>query len=163
MFHQPALQVKVVILLAPQHSCHCLTVHPALVFVQRRGRNPLIKRVRIIDPAFENPFEAAEGIIHRGGCKPQAHRTGAIAGYVKGVVGRSLGPFPLGIHRLALSRYEAGMEPVLDVGRSVGLAPEKLSIGLILRKQQFRVFIAIQTVHAQFRVRSANNPWRHLL
>ena len=46
---QPLLQVEVVELLAPQHSSQSLTVHPALVFVQRTGGDALVKFVRLLE------------------------------------------------------------------------------------------------------------------
>ena len=65
-------------------------------------------------------------------------------------MGRGLGPHLGGIHRLALSRDDVGVERILDVGGSIGLAPESLRIALIFREQQLRPSIAIQPVLAQF-------------
>ena len=74
---QPLLQVEVVVLLAPQHSRQRLAVHPALIFVQRLRRNPLVEFVGVGDPAFEYPLETAEGIFRRGGRQPQPDRLAA--------------------------------------------------------------------------------------
>ena len=131
-------------------------MHPALVFAQRLRRDPLVEFVRVGDPAFEYPLEAAEGVVRRGGCEPQADRLAAAAGHFQHVVGRGLGPHLGGIHRLALSRDDVGVERILDVGRSIGLAPETLRIALILREQQLRPSIAIQPVLAQFMVGGLN-------
>jgi hypothetical protein len=38
-------------------------VHPALIFVQRVGRNPVVEFVGVGNAAFERFVEAAEGIF----------------------------------------------------------------------------------------------------
>ena len=60
---QPLLQVEIVELLAPEQSSQRLPVHPAFVFVQRVGRNPVVEFVGVGDAAFERFVEAAEGIF----------------------------------------------------------------------------------------------------
>ena len=149
---QPLLQVEVVVLLAPQHSCQRLAVHPPLILAQRLRRDPPVEFVCVSDPAFEYPLEAAEGVVRRGGCKPQADRLAAAAGHFKHVMGRGLRPRLGGIHRLALSRDDVGVERILDVGRSTGLAIETAGIALILCEHQLRASIAIQPGLAQFMV-----------
>ena len=80
---QPALQVEVVVLLAPQHSRQRLAVHPALIFGQRLGRNPLVEFVGVGDAALEDLLEAAEGVLDPrrppdaagpSGCRRRARR-----------------------------------------------------------------------------------------
>ncbi len=159
---QPLLQVEVVVLLAPQHSRQRLAVHPALIFAQRLRRDPLVEFVRVADPAFEYLLEIAEGIFYLGGRQPQADRLAAAAGHFEDIVGRGLGPHLGGIHRLALSRDDVIVERILDVGRSIGLAPETLRIALILGEQQLRSSIAIQPVLAQFMVGGLNDARRCL-
>ena len=60
---QPALQIEVVVLLAPQHSRQRLAMHPALIFGQRLGRNPRVEFVGVGDAALEDLLEAAEGVL----------------------------------------------------------------------------------------------------
>ena len=98
---QPLLQVEVVVLLAPEHSRQRLAVHPALIFVQRVGRNPFVEFVGVGDAAFECLFETAEGIFYLGGRQTQPDRLAAAAGHLEDIVGRGLGPRLGGIHRLA--------------------------------------------------------------
>ena len=68
-------------------------------------------------------------------------------------MGRGLGPGLGGIHRLALSRDDVGVERILDVGRRIGLAPQTLRIALVFGEQQLRGAIAMEPVLAQLMVR----------
>ena len=71
-------------------------------------------------------------------------------------MGRGLGPGLGGIHRLALSRDNVGVERILDVGRRIGLAPQTLRIALVFGEEQLRGAIAMQPVFAQLMVRGLN-------
>ena len=71
---QPLLQVEVVVLLGPEHSRQRLAVHPALIVVQRVGRDPFVEFVGVGDAAFEYLLETAEGIFYLGGCQTQTDR-----------------------------------------------------------------------------------------
>ena len=148
---QPALQVEVVVLLGPQQSRQRLAVHPALVFVQRVGRNPLVEFVGVGDPALERLLEPAKGISCLGGGQTQPDGLAAAARHVEDIVGRGLGPRLGGIHRVAASRDDVLMERVLDIGRSIGLAPQTLRIALVFGEEQLRgaVTIAASTRQAQ--------------
>ena len=59
---QPALEVEVVKLLAPEHSAESLPVYPPLIFGQGRRRNARVEFIRFGDPLLERGFKAAEGI-----------------------------------------------------------------------------------------------------
>ena len=152
VLEQPFLQVEVVILLAPQHSRQRLAVHPALVFAQRLRRDPPVEFVRVGHPAFEDLLEALEGIVHRGGYQTQANRLAAAARHVQSIVGRGLGPRHGGIHGLVLPRDDVRVKRILDVGRSIGLAPETLRIRLVFGEEQLGGSVAIQPALAQFTV-----------
>ena len=80
---QPLLQVEVVELLAPQHARQRLAVHPALILVQRVGRNPLVEFVGVGDAACAHLLETAKGsLLSRrppdaggpSGCRRRARR-----------------------------------------------------------------------------------------
>ena len=158
---QPSLQIEVVVLLAPQHARQRLAVHPALIFVQRGRRDPLVEFVGVGDPAFEHLLEAAEGIVYPGGRQTEADGLAAAAGHVEDIVGRRLGPGLGGIHRLAAARDDVLVERVLDVGRRIGLAPETLRIALVLGEEQLRGAIAMQPVLAKLMVRGLNDAGSH--
>ena len=159
---QPALQVEVVELLAPQHSGQRLAVHAALIFVQRLGRNPRVELVGVGDAALEDLLEAAERVLDCGGRQAQPERLAAAGGHFEDVVGRGLGPDLGGIDRVALSRDHVGVERILDVRRRVGLAPQPLRIALVLGEQQLRRAIAMEPVLAQLVVRGLNGARRPL-
>ena len=135
---QPLLQVEIVELLAPEQSSQRLPVHPAFVFVQRVGRNPIVEFVSVGDAAFERLFETAKSIFYLGGCQTQPDRLAAAGGHLEGIVGRRLGPRLGGIHRFAASRDDVLVERVLDIGRSIGLAPQTLRIALVFGEEQLR-------------------------
>jgi hypothetical protein len=71
-------------------------------------------------------------------------------------VGRDLGPRSGRIHRLAISGDDVGVEPILDVGRSVGPAPETLGVVLIFGEKQLLGTIAMELVLAQLMVFGLN-------
>ena len=146
---QPLLQVEVVELLAPQHSRQRLAMHPTLIFVQRAGRDPLVEFVGVGDAAFERLFETAKGIFCRGGRQTQPDRLAATAGHLEGIMRRGLGPRLGGIHRLALSRDNVGVERILDIGRSIRLVPQTLRIAFVFGEEQLRGAIAIEPIFAQ--------------
>jgi hypothetical protein len=148
MLAQPLFQVEVIELLAPEHSRQRLTMHPALIFVQRVGRNPLVEFVRVGDPAFEYPIEIAKGIFYLGGRQTQPNRLAAAGGHVEGIVGRRLGPRLGGIHRLALPRDDVGVERIFHVWGRVGLVPQTLRIAFVFSEQQIRGAIAMEPVIA---------------
>ena len=135
---QPLLQVEIVELLAPEQSSQRLPVHPAFVFVQRVGRNPVVEFVGVGDAAFERLFETAKSIFYLGGRQTQPNRLAAAGGHLDGIVGRRLGPRLGGIHRFTASRDDVLVERILDVGRSIGLAPQKLRIALVFGEEQLR-------------------------
>src|SRR5262245_52644992 len=60
---QPALQVEVVVLLAPEHSRECLSVDASLIFVERFGRNTFIELVSVSNAAVQCLLETAEHIF----------------------------------------------------------------------------------------------------
>ena len=159
---QPVLEIEVVVLLAPQHSGQRLAVHPALIFGQRLGRDPLVEFVGVGDAALEYLLEAAEGVVGPGGRQAQPDSLAAAAGHVEDIVGRGLGARLGGIHRLALSRDDVGVERILDVGRRVGLAPQTLRVALVFGEEQLRGAIAMQPVLAELRVRGLNGARRPL-
>jgi hypothetical protein len=159
---QPELQVEVIVLLAPEHPRQRLAVHPALVFAESAGRDPVVEFVRVSDAALEDLLEALEGILRRRGCEPQADRLAAAAGHVEHIVGRGFGPRLGGIHRFGLSLDDVSVERILDVGRSARLAPETLRVALILGEQQLRTALAAQPVLAQCMVGGLNGTRRHL-
>ena len=97
-----------------------------------------------------------KGSFDPGGRQTQPDRLAAAAGHVEDIVGRGLGPGLGGIHRLALSRDDVGVERILDVGRRVGLAPQTLRIALVLGEEQLRGAIAMEPVLAQLMVRGLN-------
>ena len=149
---QPALQVEVVELLAPEHSRQRLAVHAALILRQRPGRDPLVELIGVGDPALEDLLETAEGILHPGGRQPQSHRLAAARRHVEDVVGRRLGPRLGGIHRVALSRDDVAVKRILDVRRSIGLVPQTLRVAFVLGEEQLGRPVAMKPVLAQITV-----------
>jgi hypothetical protein len=153
---QPALEIEVVVLLAPQHARQRLAMHPALILGQRSGRNPRVEFVGVGDAALEGAFEAAERIVQLCGRQTQPDRLAAAGGHVEDIVGRGLGPGPGGIHRFGLPPDEIGVKRILDVGRCVRLAPQALRIALVLGEEQLRCTIAVEPVLAQLVMRGCN-------
>ena len=153
---QPVLQIEVVVLLAPQHSRQRLAMHPALIFGQRVGRDPLVEFVGIGDPALEYLLE-----IRRRGLLPwrPSDAAGQSCCPRRARRGHS-GPRPWSLSWQdsppPLSRDDVGVEPILDVGRSVGLAPKTLGVALIFGEEQLRGTIAMEPVLAQLMVRGLN-------
>ena len=66
---QPLFQIEVVVLLAPQHSRQRLAMHPALIFGQRIGRDPLVEFISVGDAAIEDLLEAGEGVLFLAAAK----------------------------------------------------------------------------------------------
>ena len=62
---QPALEIEIVELLAPQHAGQRLAVDEALVLGQRGRRDPLVEVVGLGDPGGEHRVEAGEGVAWR--------------------------------------------------------------------------------------------------
>ena len=71
-------------------------------------------------------------------------------------MGRGLGPRFRGIHRLALSGDDVGVETILDVGRSVGPPPETLGVVLVFSEEQLLGTIAMKPILAQLMVCGLN-------
>jgi hypothetical protein len=74
-------------------------------------------------------------------------------------VGRSLGPDLGRVDRLAAARNDVRVERILDVRRSVRLAPETAGIALVLGEEQLRGSIALHTVLAKLMVRRLDDAW----
>ena len=125
---KPSIQIEVVVLLAPEHAGQRLAVHPALIFVQRVGRNPIVEFVGVGDPAFEYPIETAKGIFCLGGRQTEADGLAAAGGHIECIVSRRLGPNLGGIHRVAAPGDDVCVECVLDIGRSIGLVPQTCAL-----------------------------------
>src|SRR5215471_426244 len=53
MLDEPAVQIKVVVLFAPQHSCHCLTMYATFVLAEVMGSDAVIKFVSIRQTSCE--------------------------------------------------------------------------------------------------------------
>ena len=159
---QPALEVEVVVLLAPQHAGQRLAVDATLILGERPRRDPLVELVGVGDAAREDLLEIAEGIRGPVGRQAQADRRAAARRHVEGIVGGRLGPGPGGIHRLGLLRDHPGVEGVLDVRRRVRLAPQALRIALVLGEEQLRGAVAVQPVFAEVGMRRLNDTRRRL-
>ena len=71
-------------------------------------------------------------------------------------MGRGLGPRLGGIHRVAASRDDVLVERVLDIGRSIGLAPQTLRIALVFGEEQIRGAVTIEPVLAKLWVHGPN-------
>jgi hypothetical protein len=156
MVAQPALQIEVVVLLGPEHSRERLTVHEALIFGKRPGRDALVEFVGVGDAALEGRVETAERILGPGTRQSQPDGLASAAGNVEDVMRCGLGPRLGGIHRVAPSGDNAGMERILDVGKRVRLAPQALRVALVLGEEQLRAAIALKPVLAQLVVRCMN-------
>jgi hypothetical protein len=120
------------------------------------GRNSLVEFVGIAYPAVECLLETAERIFFLGGRQTQPNSLAAPAGHFEDIVGRDLGPRSGRIHRLAISGDDVGVEPILDVGRSVGPAPETLGVVLIFGEKQLLGTIAMEPVLALLMVFGLN-------
>ena len=72
-------------------------------------------------------------------------------------MGRGLGPRLGGIHRFAASRDDVLVERILDIRRSIGLAPQKLRIALVFGEEQLRGTITIVA-----NTRQAHGVWPEL-
>ena len=153
---QPLLQVEVVVLLAPQQSRERLTMHPALIFGQRTGRNPLVEFISVSDAAREGLLETAERVFCPGSRQTQLDSLTPAARHVEDIVGRGLGPRLDGIDRLMPSGDDVGVERILDAGRCVGLAPQTLCVALILGEEQLRCAITMEPILAQLGMSGLN-------
>src|SRR6266699_6909276 len=89
---KPSIDIEVVVLLAPQHAGQRLTVPPALVFVQRLRRNPIVEFVGVGDAALECLLEPAKRLVSLGGRESEADGLAASARHVEDVVSRRLRP-----------------------------------------------------------------------
>ena len=112
---QPLFQIEVVVLLAPQQSRQRLAMHPALIFGQRIGRDPLVEFISVGDATVEIRSKPAKGSFFLGG-QAQPNSLAAAAGYIEDIVGRGLCPGPGRIDRISLSGDDVGVERILDVG-----------------------------------------------
>ena len=135
---EPSIQIEVVVLLAPEHARQRLAVHAPFVLAQRRRRNPVVELVGVGDPAVEDLLETAKGIGGPGRRETEADGLASAGGHVERIVGRRLGPGLAGVDRLVAARDDVLVERILDVRRSIGLAPETAGIALVLGEEQLR-------------------------
>src|SRR4029079_16257914 len=89
---EPSLEVKIIILLAPQHTGQRLTMHKPLVFVQRVGGDSPIKLAGVGDAVFEYSVEVPKRIA--ASCRRQTKSNGltSAGGHLDGIVRGRLGP-----------------------------------------------------------------------
>ena len=86
-------------------------------------RDPVIELVSVSDPAFEYLLETAKGIVYLGGSEAQADSFASARGHFEEIVGRGLGSELGRIYRLSAIRDDVSVKRVLNVRRSIGLAP----------------------------------------
>ena len=154
---QPALQIEVVVLLAPQHSRQCLAMHATLIFAKRFGCDPLVELVGVGDAALHDLVEIAERVLQVSGRQTQLDNLAAAARNVEHIVRRRLCSDLGRIDRIATFTDDVGVERVLGVGRCVGLVPQPLRIALVFGEQQFRFARAMKRVRAEIRMRGLDD------
>ena len=90
MLIKPAVEIEVVVLLAPQHSSECLPVNAALVFIQRGWSDPVIELIRVLQANGKCRVKGCEGIGWSNRTQTQTYDLAAGGRHLQDVVSGSL-------------------------------------------------------------------------
>src|SRR5262249_41565856 len=134
------------------------TMYAAFVLTQRVGCDALIELVRFGQALSKNHIEASERVWRYFCTQPESYDHIVSGRYFETIMRGCFGPGLARIYRLFSVRDQIFVKCVLHIWRFVGLSPEPAGIGFILRKQQFRMALALERTFAQLPVRRYRQP-----
>ena len=133
---EPAIDVEQVVLLGPQHPGERLPMDPPLVLGEGPGGNPVVELVGIGDPRREAVVELLpEGDAGERGREAHTNHPELAGRNVEDVPGRRFGAGLRGIDRAGVAFDDVPVKRILDVRGGIGLTPQALGVGLVLREQ----------------------------
>src|SRR5262249_8373382 len=103
MFSKPPVKIEVIVLLAPEHPCRCLTVNTAFVLAQRTRCNPVIKFVRVRQSGIKDLVKVSEGSSQRFSAQPQSYPLAAACRHFEPIMGSRFRPRFCRIHCILLT------------------------------------------------------------
>jgi hypothetical protein len=156
---QPAVDVVLVVLLAPQQSGERLAHYICAVRQQARRNHGLAEPIRLLAPCREDTIEPRpERLALRrraaGLGEAQPNRGTRARRQLEHVVGGDLRPHPIRVRRFGLPADDELVHPILHIRRRVRRPPQPLIVGLVLAEQQLRRAVRPQHPIAQLRMRS---------
>src|SRR6195256_4306694 len=160
---QPAVEVEIVVLLAPQHSRQGLAVHATFILAQRRWGDPLVEFVGIGQASSKYLVERSEGVGWWFRAQAQPDYLAAAGWDFKTIESRGLRAHLGGIHSIVIACDHIIMKSIFYKWRRIRLAPQATRVGLIFRKQQFWITVALKRAATQLIVRSQYCSLFHLL
>ena len=154
---QPAVDVVLVVLLAPQQPGQRLAHHQPGVGGQRRWDDRRVEPVRLVAARLEHPVELrAERVARAVGPgrsgQPHADRRARTRCQRQHVVGGDLGARVGRVDRVGVVPDHEVVDRVLDVRRGVRRPEQPLVVRLVLAEQQLRRGIGLQEPFAQLGV-----------
>src|SRR5258705_182332 len=163
MLLQPAVEVEIVVLLAPQHPGQSLAVHAAFILTQRMGSDSVVKFVGIGQASSKYLVERSEGVDWWFRTQAQPDYLAAAGGDFKTIESRGLSAHLGGIHNVVIACDHIIMKSIFYKWRRIRLAPQVTRVGLIFRKQQFWITVALKRAVTQLIMRSQYCSLSHVL
>src|SRR5271169_5946636 len=135
MFVEPFIQIKIVILLGPQHAGKCLPVNAALIFAQSIGRDPLVKLISLGYTFGNNLVEFLKAIYGRLRAEPQAHDFRSSCRHVPDIMSCSFSSRLRRIDSVTRSGDYVVVECVFHKRSLIRLSPKAIAIGFVVREE----------------------------
>src|SRR5579863_4316949 len=137
-------------------------MYPSFVLAQGRWSNSIVKLVRVRDARGKYLVKSAERIGRWPRTQPQPYGLAAARGYFKAIIRGRFSARLVRIHRVPIARNYIIVKRILDIRRRVRLSPKTSCVGLIFRKQQLRIPIAIKRAVTQLGMRRQNRSLLNL-
>ena len=163
MFLGPTVEVEIVVLLAPQHPGQSLAVHAAFILTQRMRGDSVVEFVGIGQASSKYLVERSEGVGWWFRTQAQPDYLAATSLDFKTIESRGLSAQLGGIHSIVIAGDHIIMKSIFYKWRRIRLAPQATRVGLIFRKQQFWITVALKRAVTQLIMRSQYCSLFHLL
>ena len=140
VFRQPARDIEMIVLLAPQHASECLAEDALPVLIELGWRDRAVECVSLHPALGEDLVEGSvkSRIIQAAPLQPQSHSCRASGRDIEQVVCGSLGTGLRRVDRGSTAVQQEVVDAVLDKGGSVGGTEDALIVRLVLGEKELR-------------------------